>query len=157
MLLGDTPEMPDESSPDGLAELVRSTYVSLNRRDFDSVTAMFGPDSVWDVSRWGLGSHWGREQIRHFLEDWFGSLDRYEVRLEAVHPLGNGVIWVEVVQLAHRSGSRSLLRVPSAPVFQWAHGRIASVTVYPDAEEARSAAELLAGRAAAERLADGTG
>ena len=121
--------MPAESSPDGPVELVRSTYASLNRRDFDSVMAMFGPDPVWDVSRWGLGSHRGREQIRHFLEDWFGSLDRYEVRLEAVHDLGNGVVRVEVVQLAHRSGSRSLLRVPSATVFQWVHGRIARVTV----------------------------
>jgi ketosteroid isomerase-like protein len=131
------------TTPD-LVELTRAAYAALNSRDFDSVSRMFDPAGVWDVSRWGLGTHTGLERIRHFLEDWFGSLDRYQVQVEEVHALGNGVLWLTVVQIAQPGGSRGLLRVPSAPVFVWAQGKITRVTVYRDVDEARAAAEGLA-------------
>jgi len=136
--------MSEESAPAEPVALTRRTYAALNGRDFDTVLGMFDPVAVWDVSRWGLGTHAGLKAIRHFLEDWFGSLERYDVRIEEIHDLGNGVIWLVVLQIAHTAGSRSLIRARSAPVFVWAECRIKRVTVYPDIDEARAAAEDLA-------------
>ncbi len=136
--------MPEEPQTTDLVELVRGTYAALNARDFDAVLQRFGADSFWDVTCWGLGTHTGLAAIGHFLEDWFGSLAGYEVRIEEMHELGNGVIWLVVLQIAHPVGSRSLLRVQSAPVFVWAQGRIEQLTLYRDSEEARAAGERLA-------------
>ncbi len=136
--------MTEEQQTTDLVELVRATYAALNARDFEAVLERFGPDSVWDVSCWGLGSHEGLGPIGHFLEDWFGSLEGYEVRIEELHELGKGVIWLVVLQIARPVGSRSLLRVQSAPVFIWEAGRIERLTLYRDSQEARAAAERLA-------------
>jgi ketosteroid isomerase-like protein len=128
--------------PDYLAR-TRAVYALLNGRDFGAVTAMFGPDAVWDISRWGLGSKSGRDAIRQFLEDWFGSLAEYEVRLEEIHDLGGGVVFAIVLQVGRRAGSRGLLQMRSAPVFVWEDEGIASLTLYRDLQEARAAALLL--------------
>jgi len=129
----------DSSTPDAL-ELTRRVYAALNRRDFDAVVDMFGPTSVWDVSRWGLGAHAGLAAIRKFLEDWFGGLVAYEVQVEEMHDLGNGVVLAVVLQVAQSRGGRGVLRVRSAPVFVWAESRIALVTLYPDVATGRAAA-----------------
>jgi ketosteroid isomerase-like protein len=138
--------MSEESTHDPV-ELTRRVYAFLNDRDFDSVVAMFAPASVWDVSDWGLGIHTGLPAIRRFLKNWFGSMDDYEVRVEELHDLGNGVVRAAVEQLARPAGSRSLLRVRSAPVFVWVAGRISQVTLYRDLDRARAAAERLAEQA----------
>ncbi len=132
--------MPEEARPPTALELTRQVYGALNARDFDAVMAMFGPASVWDVSRRGLGTHAGLAAIRRFLEDWFGSLESYEVQVREMQHLGGGVVLVDVLQVAHSSGSRGVLHVRSAPVFIWVEGTIARVTIYPDFEEARAAA-----------------
>jgi ketosteroid isomerase-like protein len=124
-------------------ELTRSAYESLNRRDFDATIDAFGPASGWDVSRWGLGTHRGRVAIRRFLHDWFGSLDAFEVSIEELRDMGNGVVAAVVMQVAH-SGNRGQVRLRSAPVFVWVAGRIQRLTVYPDLEEGRLAAERVA-------------
>ena len=136
--------MSEQSATPGPVELTRRAYAFLNARDFDSVTGMFASDSVWDVSRWGLGTHAGLQAIRHFLQDWFGSLEEYEVEIEQMHDLGNGVVWGVVLQMGRPAGSPSLLRVQSSPVFAWAEGRIARVTLYRDIDEGHAAAERLA-------------
>ena len=56
----------------------------------------------------------------------------------------DGVVYAEVLQIARRTGSRDHLRVRSAPVYQWAGGRIARLTLYPDLGEGRRAAERAA-------------
>jgi ketosteroid isomerase-like protein len=132
--------MSQEPRTPDLLELTRRVYASLNSRDFDALMGVFGPTSVWDVSRWGLGTHAGLVAIRRFLEDWFGSLDEYEVQVEEMHDLGNGIVFVVVTQVAHRARSRGVLRVRSAPVFLWAEGKIALITLYPDVDEGRAAA-----------------
>ena len=147
--------MPQESATHeptatGVLELTRRVYVALNERHFDGVAAMFGENAVWDVSRWGLGVHVGSEAIRRFLGDWFESLEEYEVQVHEMLDLGNGVVYAEVLQVARRTGSRDHLRVRSAPVYQWAGGRIARLTLYPDLGEGRRAAER-ASRQASDR------
>jgi hypothetical protein len=130
-------------SPD-LLESTRGAYASLNRRDFDATMSVFGPSSVWDVTRWGLGSHAGPEAIRRFLEDWFGSLNEYEVQVEELRDLGGGVIFGVVIQVGTRAGISGHLRLRSAPVFEWSGTTVTRVTLYPDIEEGRAAAERAA-------------
>ena len=134
----------EESTTPDLVELTRGAYSSLNSRDFEALVNTFGPDSVWDVSRWGLGIHAGREAIRRFLGDWFEALDEYEVRVERTLDLGNGVIYAEVLQIARTADSRDYLRMRSAPVFIWVDGLVERLTTYTDIDEARAAAERLA-------------
>jgi hypothetical protein len=128
-------------------ERTLDAYTALNRRDFDAVMHLFGAASVWDVSRWGLGAHVGPEQIRRFLDDWFGSLVEYEVRPEELVDLGGGVVSVVVLQVARRAGSRGELRLRSVAVFVWEGELLERVTVHPEIEEGLADAE----RAAAER------
>ena len=144
--------MPQESATHeptatGVLELTRRVYAALNERHFDEVTAMFGANAVWDVSRWGLGVHVGSEAIRRFLGDWFESLEEYEVQVHEMLDLGNGVVYAEVLQVARRTGSRDHLHLRSAPVYKWAGGRIARLTLYPDLSEGREAAEQAARQA----------
>jgi ketosteroid isomerase-like protein len=136
-------------TPDPL-ELTRRTYAFLNDHDFDAVVGMFAPMGVWDVSDWGLGTHTGTRAIGSFLKAWFGSMDEYEVQVEDVQHLGDGVVSVVVVQTARPAGTHNTLRVQSAPVFEWREGLIAQVTLYRSVAEGREAAARLAcGRALA--------
>ncbi|TMK99772.1 MAG: nuclear transport factor 2 family protein [Actinobacteria bacterium] len=144
--------MPQESvthepTATGVLELTRHVYTALNRRDFDAVTAMFAQHAVWDISRWGLGVHVGTEAIRRFMGDWFESLEEYEVQVHELLDLGNGVVYAEVLQVARRAASRDHLRLRSAPVYEWAEGSIARLTLYPNLSEGRGAAERAAARA----------
>jgi ketosteroid isomerase-like protein len=123
-----------------LVERTRRLYTALNLRDFDGVMAMFAPTAVWDVSRWGLGTHTGLRAIRQFLEDWFGKLEHYEVHIEELEDLGNGVVFAIVTQFAQQTRRRAALRVRSAPVFMWVEDLVALITLYPSIEEGRMAA-----------------
>jgi ketosteroid isomerase-like protein len=122
----------------------RRLYAALNLRDFDAVMETFAPTAVWDVSRWGLGTHSGLKAIRQFLEDWFGKLEHYEVEVEDLEDLGNGIVFVVVTQLAQQTRRRAALRVRSAPVYTWVDERIALITLYPNVEEGRVAARRAA-------------
>jgi ketosteroid isomerase-like protein len=136
--------MSEESTTPDHAELTRLVFASANGSDFDAMMGFFGPDSVWDVAPWGLGSHAGLAPIRHFLEGWIGSFDEYHVVIEELRDLGNGVVFAVATQYAHSAHAPGELRLRYAPVFVWADGVAARVTHYRDIDEARAAAERLA-------------
>jgi hypothetical protein len=92
--------MSEESRTPDSVELTRRVYAFLNGGDFDSVVGMFASASVWDVSDWGLGTHTGLKAIRQFLQDWFGSMDEFEVHVGEMYDLLNGVVRVVVTQVA---------------------------------------------------------
>ena len=106
--------------------------------------SFFGPDSVWDVMPWGLGTHAGLVAIRDSLEGWIGGFDEYQVVVEQMLDFGNGVVCVIATQYAHSASSRAQLQLRYAPVFVWDQGVIARVTHHRDIDEARAAAERLA-------------
>ena len=66
------------------------------------------------------------------------------MRVEEIDDLGSGVIVVVVEQVAHRTRGGAVIRLRSAPVFLWAESLIVQLTLYPDIDEARPAAERLA-------------
>jgi ketosteroid isomerase-like protein len=125
-------------------EMTRRLFAAANGGDYDAMMDFYGPDSVWDVSAWGLGTHTGLDAIRRFFEDWIGGFEDYMVEAEKMHDLGNGVIYSIAIQHGWTSSSRRSLRLRSASVFVWADGVATEVTHHRD---------ISAGRAAAERLA----
>jgi ketosteroid isomerase-like protein len=135
--------MPEEAPTPQPVELTHRLYAALNGRDLDAIMGLLTPDSVWDGSRWDLGTHTGPAAIRRFAEDWFESLDEYGVQVEEMQDLGNGVVYV--TQLGHRAATaRGYLELRSALVFEWVDGMVAQATLYSENDEARAAAERLA-------------
>ncbi len=125
-------------------ELTRRAFVSANDRDYAAMMVFYGPDSLWDMSRWGLGTYSGLGAIRRFFEDWMGSFDRYQVVVEEMRDLGNGVVFAVGTQYLHTARTRGQLELRSASVFVWDDGVAIRVTHYRDINEARAAAERAA-------------
>jgi len=73
-------------------------------------------------------------------------LDVIEFTLEAdeVRDLGKGVVLSVVRQDARPVGSSARINTREGWVTLWVNGMIARVTIYPDIDEARAAAERLA-------------
>jgi ketosteroid isomerase-like protein len=145
--------MSDQSTPASPSELTRRAYAALNGRDFGTLVQIFGPDSVWDVSRWGLGTHRGQAAIGRFLEDWFDSFASYEVQVPELFDRGGGVVEVLALLVAQPAGSRERLRLLSAAVFRWDGEMLGEVTLYPDLDQGREAAARLAGASSPPPLA----
>jgi hypothetical protein len=141
--------MSDTPSAVGDMERTLGALQRAEQRDFDGVMRIFGPASVWDLTRWGLGHHAGRPAIRRFLQDWVGGMEEYTVELEEVTDMGGGVVFIRAVQRAKPSGSRARLLLHYAIVFIWVGDLVASIVDYQDIEEGRTAALAAAGRATA--------
>ena len=136
--------MPQESATPDLVELVRRSVAAVNRRDFDQFAAFFGSDSVWDLSPMGLGVYEGPSTVRAFVEDWQDAYENFELELEEVLDVGNGVVFAVVVQRARLSDSTAEVRMRYASVNSQAGGLFERITNYIDVDEARAGAERLA-------------
>lgn len=136
--------MSEDLTAPGALDGTRQLHRLLNSRDLDAVTDLFEPGSIWDASRWGLGSHEAPTSLRRFLQDWIGSFDVYELALEEVQDLGNGIVFAVFFHAADLQGGGGSLRVRSSAVLDWRAGQLVGLTSYRDMEEARAAAELLA-------------
>jgi uncharacterized protein (TIGR02246 family) len=139
--------VPEKSTTPDLVELVRRQFEAGNRRDLDAVTSTFAPDAVFEGR--ALGDHFeGRAAIRSFIEDWFGAYEELEFGLEDVRDLGKGVVFAVVTQNGRPVGSAGHVRQREGWVYVWVGGLVARLTI-SDIDEARSAAERLAGETAA--------
>jgi ketosteroid isomerase-like protein len=136
--------MSEESTTPDLAELVRGAIAAANLRDFEAGMSFYAPDAVWDTSLMGLGVYEGQEAIRGFFEDWFGSYEAWTLEAETILDLGNGVVYTVNDQHARLVGSEGAVRLRDAWVCDFVAGLCVRVTVYPDIDEARAAAERLA-------------
>jgi ketosteroid isomerase-like protein len=125
-------------------ELTRNAIASGNGGDYDAMMAFYGPESSVDMTGVGLGQYSGPPAIRRFFEEWIGSCDEIEFRLEEVHDLGNGVVLASIEQEARPSGTHSFLRLRYAAVYLWVDGASLQVTHFRQLDEARVAAERLA-------------
>jgi ketosteroid isomerase-like protein len=123
--------------------LTRRAFAAAKERDYGTLLEFIGPESTWDVSRWGLGIHTGTGAIREFFGDWMGGFDRYDVEVEEMRDLGNGIVHVIAVQTASTKGGGHL-RVRYAAVFTWSRDIATCVTHYRDVAEALPAGERLA-------------
>jgi ketosteroid isomerase-like protein len=136
--------MPPEPSSSSAFELARRSFEAADSGDFDWMISFYGPESVFDMSPWGLGTHSGLLAIRTFFEDWIGAFDEFEMKVEEIRDLGNGVVFAVAIQDARPAGGRGNLRLRHAAVSLWLDGVAIRVTNYPDIEEGRAAAERMA-------------
>jgi ketosteroid isomerase-like protein len=136
--------MTHEPTTLGPVELTRRGVEALNRRDFDAMMSLYGPDCVWDGSLWGMGIYEGRAAIRGFFEEWMRSYEELEIELEEVLDLGGGVVFAVVRQSARQVGGDCRVQLREAYVSVSVEGAFERVTVYPDIDDARAAAERAA-------------
>ena len=103
--------MPEESATPDLRLLVQRVS-GLKRSEVEDLMSFFAPDSVWDISRGGLGVVEGREAIRAFFEEWWAAYEDHESEAEEIQDLGNGVAFAVFVQRGRPVGSTGWGRVP---------------------------------------------
>jgi len=83
--------------------------------------------------------------LRGFAEDWLGAFAEWAVEHEETIAIGSGVILVAYRQQGRPVGSIGLVRSRAASVYDWADGAVVRSTTYDDIDDARTAAERLAG------------
>ena len=134
----------EESTTPDLVELARRSIEATSERDLDAIMAFYAPDAVWDVSPMGIGTFEGQAAVRSFLEDWFASYEEWELLVEKLQDLGNGVTFAVFIQKGRPVGSSGEVALRYAAVAAWEDGTIVRITNYGDIDTARAAAEHLA-------------
>jgi ketosteroid isomerase-like protein len=133
--------MPEESMTPDLVEVARRLLDATNRKDFDALQGFWGPDPTLDMSPLGLGVYKGAAAVRAFMEDWLGAYDEFELEVEELDDLGNGVLFQVAVQRGMPRGSMARLEVRYGSVSTVVDGVVERATFYYDIDEARAAAE----------------
>ena len=135
----------EEPSTSDLVGLNRRSIEAVSNRDFDEAMAPYAADAVWDTSALGLGTYRGVEVIRRALEDWRAAYEDFDVVIEEIVDLGNGVVLSVTRQRGRLAGSQGYLELLFASVTKCTDGLIEQVTPFTDVDEARALAERLAG------------
>jgi ketosteroid isomerase-like protein len=129
--------------PDPLA-LTRA--LTATGADVETTMSFYAPDAVWDGSPLGFEIYEGHEAIRQSLEEWTEIFEGHEeVDLEMLD-LGNGVVFTATRLSGHQRSASGADRIQGlyGYVIVWTKDKISRMTVYPDIDEARAAAERLA-------------
>src|ERR1700747_2285825 len=135
--------MPAEFTTPDLVELTRAFSEA---SDIDTTMSFYGEDSVYDMSRMGMGVLRGPAAIRGFLQDWDNQYEEYEDEVLDIVRCGNDVVFLAVRQNARPLGTPQHVRLRDVYgyVLLWTGRTIARITPYTDADEARADAEHLA-------------
>ena len=136
--------MPEKSTTPDMLATTRRSNDAIIRRDFDAVIAIFWPDAALDTSPVGMGVFQGREAIRGFYEDWFGSYEDFGQVIGEARDLGSDVGLAVYLQRGRPAGSSRFVELRYAGVGIWRDGLIERLKLYTDIDEARAAAERLA-------------
>ena len=126
------------------APITRRAFEHVKRRDWDSVLSLAASDAVWDMTPVGLGTFQGHQQVRQMWEEWSGAYEEWDINVDLVDDLGNGVVLVVNHQQGRLVGSSGHVHARGAFLFRWIDGRIARVTIFPDADEGHKAAQRVA-------------
>ncbi|HWX96095.1 MAG TPA: nuclear transport factor 2 family protein [Solirubrobacteraceae bacterium] len=135
--------MSNEPTTSTALEQARRSFEAADSGDYDWMISFYGPDSIFDMEPWGLGTYEGLVAIKAFFKDWIGAFDEFEMKLEELADLGNGVVFGVARQYATSAGSNPL-QLRHAAVSVWEGGVAVLVRNYPDIEEARVIAQALA-------------
>jgi ketosteroid isomerase-like protein len=136
--------MAGERDPSSDAQLTLRVFEHVKRREWDSVLSLAASDAVWDMTPVGLGTFHGHDQVRQMWEEWSGAYEEWDIDIDLVDDLGNGVVFVVNHQQGRLAGSSGHVRARGAFLFRWIDGRIAQATIFPDAEEGHAAAQRVA-------------
>jgi hypothetical protein len=133
--------MSEQSTTPDLVELTRRS-LEAGLKEIDTGMRSFARDAVWEVPALGTRLE-GVEAIRGFLVDWRGAFAEFEIDLQEVLNMGNGVVLTSTQSNAILQGGAMPLQQLFAYVAVWIQGEISRVTVYTDIDEARAAAKQL--------------
>jgi ketosteroid isomerase-like protein len=140
----DTPRtMPEESTTPDLEELVVRAFEAMNRRDFEALESFYAPDASLTLVEMGATFE-GPAAIRDFAEDFVGSFEHYEIELNEVIDLGNGVCFGVYLQQGRPIGSTGLVQMRTAIILLLVEGMVVRHMMDTDIDRARAAAERLA-------------
>src|ERR1700730_4394860 len=92
-----------DASPDTLLTL--RAFEHVKRRDWDSVLSLTASDAVWDMTPVGLGTYQGHKRARQLWEEWSGAYEEWDINVEEIEDLGNGVVLVVNHQQGRLVGS----------------------------------------------------
>jgi hypothetical protein len=81
--------------------------------------ASYGPESVWDTSALGFGTHRCVDVIRRNLEEWTAIYEDFEVEIEENLDLGSGVILFVTRQRGRVAGSSGYVEFRYACATEW--------------------------------------
>jgi ketosteroid isomerase-like protein len=136
--------MPEESMTPDLEELVRRLVDALSRRDVDRLMKFFAPEAVWEALGVGDERLRGLTAIRGMLEDWLGSYEDYQMDVEELVDLGNGVVFSVAIHKARPINSSAFVEWRQGFVVLMDDRLIGHAISYADIDQARAAAERLA-------------
>jgi len=137
--------MPEESTTPDLEELVQRVVDAVHARDFDAVQSAYAPQAVLDISELGADTFEGHVAIRGFYEEWAATFPDWKQSVQEILDLGNGLAFVVIVQAGHPADSTGWVQQRYPAVATWPDGLIERQWNYFDIDEARAAAERLAG------------
>ena len=124
-------------------ELVREGFARWNEGDYDFFFNSTAPD-IELLSRFGslTGEPYrGHRGVREWLADIQQSFERFDLWLDDVRDLGDGVLAIGGIELRAR-GSGLDLKEPMGWVFEFRDGRVARMRFYAQPSEALEAAGL---------------
>ena len=123
--------------PTSAADVSRSYFEALSKRDLDAAMAFIDPDGVEDML--AIGIFRGPDEIREFFEGMFGAMPDFEMVVEriteqddfaAVQWHGSGTFSGGAFQGVEPNGS--LIDMRGCDVIQVQDGKIVRNTVYQD-------------------------
>ena len=124
-------------------ELVRRSIAAYNRRDFEAMGTMNGPDVEldWSASR-GLeaGVYKGWEEVMRFYQNFLGTFEEVTIEPDRFIESGDSVVVPNSAQIQGRDGIETVAR--SALVFELRSGLIARICLYQETHEALEAVGL---------------
>ena len=123
-------------------ELVREIVEALNRGDLDAMLARMDPEFEWtplENSPVGRVAR-GHEEVRAYVEDWFGAFESMGLELEELEEVGDRVV---AMVRGHGRGRASELALESRFCQVWTvrEGRALGMEEYATREAALAAAE----------------
>jgi ketosteroid isomerase-like protein len=123
------------------ADRARRGFELWNDRRFDSLSALFHDDAVWDMRPFGvpdMAVFRGHEGLKRFFAEWLQAFPDSTIEVEDVEQQGD---WTLSVVLQFVSGGASGTPVPFryGGIGHWRDGRLDLVENHPDVDRARGA------------------
>ena len=110
--------MGEESTTPEVLDVWRRAIEAGSGQDLDTLMSIYAPDAVWEAVT-GLGTHEGTAEIRRFFEDWLGAYEEFEVELEEILDLGNGVAFGVSSSAAARLAAPAALSYATQRCSSW--------------------------------------
>jgi ketosteroid isomerase-like protein len=124
-------------------EIVRASLASFNRRDLDSLLALFADDVEYDVTEvLFTGPHRGKDEVRKLLRGLWELLEGMWMEAERIEDIGDGRVVVVVHQGGRGHASGIEVEARRGHVMTLRRGKIWRLKVYANPEKALEAAGL---------------